>query len=67
MADDHVQQHFTGGTADDEVRDWAKQVSMKKIEPVLPLGFRLRGVDPRYPYLGARGIREATAAEWPPG
>jgi len=36
----------------------------KKIESVPPLGFRLREVDLRHPYLSARGIGEATAAEF---
>ena len=36
----------------------------KKREPLAPLGFRLRGVDPRHPYLSSRGIEEATAIEF---
>ena len=34
----------------------------EKKEVPRPLGFRLRGVDRRHPYLGSRGIAEATAA-----
>jgi DNA primase len=41
-----------------------KPTVTKKIEPVPPLGFRLRGIDSRHPYLKIRGIHEATAAEF---
>jgi DNA primase len=34
----------------------------EKREGLRPLGFRLRGVDGRHPYLGSRGVAEATAA-----
>jgi DNA primase len=44
-------------------RAWQATVT-KKIESVPPLGFRLRGVDLRHPYLGSRGISETTAAEF---
>lgn len=36
----------------------------KKRESIPPLSFRLRGVDPRHPYLKSRGISETTAAEF---
>jgi DNA primase len=36
----------------------------KKTSSVAPLGFRLRGVDVRHPYLISRGIHEATAHEF---
>jgi len=36
----------------------------KKREGAPPLGFRLRGVDRRHPYLRTRGISDATAAEF---
>jgi DNA primase len=42
---------------------WQPTVT-KKIESVPLLGFHLRGVDPRHPYLASRGIRETTAAEF---
>jgi len=45
------------------VGSWQPTVT-KKIESVPPLGFGLRGVDLRHAYLGARGIRETTAAEF---
>lgn len=41
-----------------------KETVTKKIESVPPLGFRLRGIDSRHGYLKARGIYEATAAEF---
>jgi DNA primase len=47
-------------------RAWQPTVT-KKIELVPPLGFHLRGVDLRHPYLGARGIGEATAVEFEVG
>lgn len=47
-------------------RVWEPTVT-KKIESVPPLGFRLRGVDLRHPYLRARGIDDATAAEYEVG
>jgi DNA primase len=42
---------------------WQPTVT-KKIESVPRLGFHLWGVDPQHPYLGARGIGEATAAKF---
>ena len=39
-----------------------KATVTEKTEVLRPLGFRLRGVDGRHPYLGSRGIAEATAA-----
>lgn len=44
-------------------RAWQPTVT-KKINSLQPLGFRLRGVDPRHPYLRSRGIGEATAVEF---
>jgi len=41
-----------------------KQTVTKKRECLPHLGFRLRGVDPRHPYLRTRGIEEATAVEF---
>jgi DNA primase len=41
-----------------------KPTVTKKIEPLAPLGFRLRGVDSRHPYLNTRGIGHATAIEF---
>jgi len=41
-----------------------KETVTKKIESIPRLGFRLRGVDPRHPYLNARGIHEATAVQF---
>jgi DNA primase len=49
------------GTLD--ARPWQPTVT-KRIESVPPLGFRLRGVDLRHPYLGSRGISETTAAQF---
>jgi len=39
----------------------AKPTVTKKTGSVPPLGFRLRGVEVRHPYLASRGISEATA------
>jgi len=39
-----------------------KETVTEKREVPRPLGFRLRGVDGRHPYLGSRGIAEATVA-----
>jgi DNA primase len=41
-----------------------KPTVTKKSKPVAPLGFRLRGVEVRHPYLASRGIGEATAREF---
>lgn len=41
-----------------------KSTVTKKIESIAPLGFHLRGIDSRHPYLRIRGIREATAIEF---
>jgi DNA primase len=41
-----------------------KATVTKRIRPVPPLRFRLRGVDVRHPYLASRGIRETTAREF---
>ena len=46
-----------------DCRAWQPTVT-KKINSLRPLGFRLRGVDPRHPYLRSRGIGEATAVEF---
>jgi DNA primase len=42
---------------------WRPTVT-KEREPVAPLGFHLRGVAWRHPYLSGRGIRETTASEF---
>src|SRR5271165_113942 len=44
-------------------REWKPTVT-KKIESVPLLGFRLRGVDLRHPYLSKRGLSETTAVEF---
>jgi DNA primase len=44
--------------------DTIKQTVTKKRESIPPLGFRLRDVDPRHPYLQTRGIKEITAVEF---
>ena len=41
-----------------------KATVTKKIESIAPLGFHLRGVDSRHPYLRVRGIQESTAIEF---
>jgi DNA primase len=41
-----------------------KRTVTKKINSVPRLGFRLRGINARHPYLTARGIQEATALEF---
>ena len=41
-----------------------KTTVTKKVNPVPPLQFQLRGVDMRHPYLASRGIREATVREF---
>jgi DNA primase len=41
-----------------------KETVTKKIDPIPPLGFRLRGIDSRHGYLKTRGIQEATAAQF---
>ena len=48
----------------DNVAQLQKTTVTKKINPVPPLRFRLRGVNVRHPYLASRGIREATAREF---
>jgi DNA primase len=52
------------GSAVGKVAALAKPTVTKKIKPVAPLGFRLRGVEVRHPYLASRGIGEATASEF---
>jgi DNA primase len=44
--------------------DTIKQTVTKKRECIPRLGFRLRNVDPRHPYLRTRGVAEVTAAEF---
>lgn len=41
-----------------------KTTVTKKINPIPPLRFQLRGVNVRHPYLASRGIHEATAREF---
>ena len=48
----------------DNVAQLQKTTVTKKRNPVPPLGFRLRRVDVRHPYLASRGIGEATAREF---
>jgi DNA primase len=48
----------------DSVAQLRKTTVTKKINPVPPLRFQLRGVNVRHPYLASRGIREATAREF---
>jgi DNA primase len=51
-------------TGDQRRQETIKQTVTKKRECIPRLGFRLRGVDPRHPYLQNRGIDEATAVEF---
>jgi DNA primase len=48
----------------DNVAPLQKTTVTKKINPIPPLRFQLRGVNVRHPYLASRGIREATAREF---
>jgi DNA primase len=48
----------------DHVAQPQKTTVTKKTNPVPPLRFQLQGVNVRHPYLGSRGIREATAREF---
>src|ERR1051325_2005308 len=48
----------------DKLAPLQKTTVTKKINPVPPLRFQLRGVNVRHPYLASRGIREATAREF---
>jgi DNA primase len=52
------------GSVTDHVAQLRKTTVTKKINPVPPLRFQLRGVNVRHPYLASRGIREATAREF---
>jgi DNA primase len=55
------------GAPDHDSEPWSrpvKQTVTKKIEYPARLGFRLRGIDWRHPYLRTRGIDEATAVEF---
>jgi len=51
-------------TGDEWRLETIKQTVTKKREGIPRLGFRLRDVDPRHPYLQTRGIEEATAVEF---
>lgn len=59
-----AQKLFLWRSVTDNVAPRQKTTVTKKMKPVPPLRFQLRGVNVRHPYLASRGIHEATAREF---